>query len=328
MTNDPHPYDELLPDTILDAVEAAGFEPTGSLLALNSYENRVYQIGEAGAGFLVGKFYRPGRWSDAQIQEEHAFARDLVELEIPVIPPLPGPDGRTLQHYRGFRFALFPRRGGRSPELEDPDTQFRLGQFLGRIHALGAARPFQHRPTLTPETVGDANLDYLLDHELVPRECRGEYESLAREALTAVHERFAAVDYSPIRLHGDFHPGNVLWTDAGAHLVDLDDCRMGPAVQDLWMLLSGDRPTMTRQLAEIVEGYEEFYDFDRRQLALVEPLRTLRLLAYAAWLAQRWDDPAFPAAFPWFHTLGYWEDQVLTLREQVRRLEEPPLQLG
>ena len=328
MTRDPHPYEALLPDTILDAVETAGFRPTGSLLALNSYENRVYQIGEEEAGFLVGKFYRPGRWSDAQILEEHAFAAELAELEIPIVPPLPGPGGRTLQEYEGFRFALFERRGGRAPELEDPDTLYRIGQFLGRIHALGAVRPFEHRPTLTPATVGDAALRYLLDHDLVPAECRGEFESLAGSLLESVHERFRAVPYTAIRLHGDFHMGNVLWTERGAHLVDLDDCRMGPAIQDVWMMLGGDRPTMTGQLAEIIEGYEQFHDFDRRQLALIEPLRTLRLLAYAAWLAQRWDDPAFPAAFPWFNTLGYWEDQVLTLREQIRHMEAAPLQLG
>ncbi|MGM0594544.1 MAG: serine/threonine protein kinase [Pseudomonadota bacterium] len=320
-----HPYEALTPDTVLDAVESAGYLPTGSLLALNSYENRVYQIGEQNEGFLIGKFYRPGRWSEAQIREEHHFAAELSALEIPVVAPLADARGETLQRFGGFLFALFPRRGGRSPELEEPDTQYRLGQFLGRIHALGAVSPFEHRPALTPESFGAASLRYLLEQGVLPAEYRGQYGDLAEQLLSVVDERFAATDYRPIRLHGDLHPGNILWTDSGAHLVDLDDCRMGPAVQDLWMLLSGDRAQMTRQLDEILAGYEEFHDFDRRQLALIEPLRTLRLLHYAAWLARRWEDPAFPMAFPWFNTVKYWEEQILTLREQRLRLEQPTL---
>lgn len=325
---DCHPYESLTPDRVLDAVEAAGYLPTGSLLALNSYENRVYQIGEETHRFLVAKFYRPGRWSDAQIQEEHDFARQLAELEIPMVAPLSDDNGQTLRQFEGFRFALFPRRGGRSPELDDPDTQYRLGQFLGRIHALGASRPFAHRPAITPDSFGADSIAFLLEHDFLPPEYLGQYRELAEGLLQTVRERFAAVPCTPIRLHGDFHPGNILWTDTGAHLVDLDDCRMGPAVQDLWMLLSGDRAQMGRQLDEILAGYEEFFEFDRRELALIEPLRTLRLLYYAAWLARRWNDPAFPMAFPWFNTVKYWEEQVLTLREQQLRLAEPPLQLG
>ncbi len=323
-----HPYDALTPDTILDALEAEGYLPTGSLLALNSYENRVYQIGEENEGFLVGKFYRPERWSDEQILEEHEFALALAALEIPVVAPLPGSDNHTLHTFAGFRYALFPRRGGRSPELFDPDTQYRLGQFLGRIHALGAAKPFAHRPELTPENFGDASLAYLMEHAFLPAEYERQYRDLAEQLLTTLKAQFAAVRYTPIRLHGDFHPGNILWTDSGAHLVDLDDCRMGPAVQDLWMLLSGEPAEMVKLLSEILEGYEEFFDFDRRQLALIEPLRTLRLLHYSAWLARRWQDPAFPMAFPWFNTVKYWEEQILTLREQQRRLDEPPLKLS
>ncbi len=325
---DHHPYDSLTPDTVLDAVEAAGYLPTGSLLALNSYENRVYQIGEETEGFLVGKFYRPGRWSDEQIQEEHDFALELSALEIPVVAPLPDADSHTLRRFAGFRFALFPRRGGRSPELDDPDTQYRLGQFLGRLHAVGASRPFIHRPAITPESFGAESLQYLLENDFLPPEYIGQYQALAEQLLNIVHDRFTATPYTPIRLHGDFHPGNILWTDTGAHLVDLDDCRMGPAVQDLWMLLSGERNQMTRQLDELLAGYEEFFDFDRRQLALIEPLRTLRLIYYAAWLARRWEDPAFPMAFPWFNTVKYWEEQVLILREQQQRLDEAPLRLG
>jgi len=323
-----HPYAKLTPDTVLDAVEAAGYVTTGSLLALNSYENRVYQIGEESERFLVGKFYRPERWSDAQIQEEHDFALELAALEIPVVAPLADSEGHTLRHFAGFRFALFPRRGGRGPELDDPDTQYRLGQFLGRIHAVGATHPFTHRPALTPESFGDESLHYLMQHDFLPAEYRDQYRDLAQQLLETVHQRFHTISYTPIRLHGDFHPGNILWTESGAHLVDLDDCRMGPAVQDIWMLLSGERGQMIRQLDEILAGYEEFFDFDRRQLALIEPLRTLRLLHYAAWLARRWEDPAFPMAFPWFNTVKYWEEQVLILREQQWRLEEPPLQLN
>ncbi|MCW9089483.1 MAG: serine/threonine protein kinase [Gammaproteobacteria bacterium] len=328
MSNTSHPYEALTPDTVLDAVESAGYLPTGSLLALNSYENRVYQIGEENEGFLVGKFYRPGRWSEAQIREEHAFAAELIELEIPVVAPLANAAGETLQHFGDFLFALFPRRGGRSPELDDPDTLYRLGQFLGRIHAVGATHPFAHRPAITPQNYGDESLAYLLENDFLPPDYRNQYEDLARALMEAVHRRFGEVDYTPIRLHGDFHPGNILWTDYGAHLVDLDDCRMGPAVQDLWMMLSGERADMTRQLDELIAGYEEFFEFDRSQLSLIEPLRTLRLIYYAAWLARRWEDPAFPMAFPWFNTVKYWEEQVLTLREQQLRLDAPPLRLG
>jgi Ser/Thr protein kinase RdoA (MazF antagonist) len=323
-----HPYAALTPDTVLDAVEAAGYLSTGTLLALNSYENRVYQIGVEPEGFLVGKFYRPQRWSDEQIQEEHDFALQLAALEIPLVAPLADSAGRTLRHHAGFRFALFPRRGGHAPELDDPDTQYRLGQFLGRIHALGATRPFAHRPAITPSAYGDESLQFLLENDFLPPEYLVQYRDLAAELLQRVHACFAEVAYTPIRLHGDFHPGNILWTERGAHLVDLDDCRMGPAVQDIWMLLSGDRAQRLGQLDEILAGYEEFFDFDRRQLALIEPLRTLRLLHYAAWLARRWDDPAFPQAFPWFNTVKYWEEQLLTLREQQFQLEEPPLHLG
>ena len=321
-----HPYDSLTPDAVLDAIEAAGYRPTGTQLALNSYENRVYMVGEEAAEYLVVKFYRPGRWSDAQIHEEHAFALELAGLEIPVVAPLANAAGDTLLRHAGFRFALFPRRGGHAPELGDPDTQYRLGQFVGRIHAVGATRAFRERPALTPRHFGHDSIDYLLGHDAVPREYVGQYQDLATDLMAEVDARFAATPYCPLRLHGDLHAGNVLWTDAGAHLVDLDDSRMGPAIQDIWLLLSGERPDMQRQLGEILAGYEEFHEFDRRELALIEALRTLRLLHYAAWLARRWTDPAFPKAFPWFNTMSYWEEQILTLREQRLRLQEPTLQ--
>ena len=323
-----HPYDALTPDTVLDAVESAGFMPTGTLLALNSYENRVYQIGEEDLGFIVGKFYRPARWSDAQIQEEHDFARQLAELEIPVVAPLADARGNTLHQFGGFRFALFPRRGGRSPELDDPDTLYRLGQFIGRIHAVGASRPFLHRPAISLQEFGRDALDYLLQQQMLPPHYRGEYQQMAEQILEQVASQLARIDYPSIRLHGDMHPGNILWTEHGAHLVDLDDARSGPAIQDLWMMLGGDAQNMRLQLDELLAGYEEFHDFDRRQLALIEPLRALRLLHYSYWLARRWDDPAFPLAFPWFGTEKYWEEQILILREQQLRLNQPTLNLG
>ena len=324
----PHPYDSLTPDVVLDAIEAAGYRPTGTQLALNSYENRVYMVGEETAGYLIAKFYRPGRWNDAQIHEEHAFSLELAELEIPVVAPLANAHSDTLLRHADFRFALFPRRGGHAPELGDPDTQYRLGQFIGRIHAVGATHAFRERPALTPQRFGHDSIDYLLGHDAVPREYAGQYRDLATELMEEVDARFAATPYLPLRLHGDLHAGNILWTDTGAHLVDLDDSCMGPAIQDIWLLLSGDRPDMQRQLGEILAGYEEFHEFDRRELALVEALRTLRLLHYAAWLARRWSDPAFPKAFPWFNTLSYWEEQILTLREQRLRLQEPTLQVA
>lgn len=318
-----HPYDSLTPDTILDAVEAAGFPVSGSLLALNSYENRVYQVG-LDSGFVVAKFYRPERWSDAAILEEHAFACELAGAEIPVVAPLPGPEGRTLMHHAGFRFAVFPRRGGRSPELDDPEVQLRIGRFLGRIHAVGAARPFTDRPTIAPAD-GRESADFLLENRWLPPEHATEYRRLAGELLALIEEAFGRLpDMARLRLHGDCHPGNILWTDAGAHFVDLDDCRAGPAVQDLWMLIPGDERSPYEQLADLVAGYEEFHDFDWREVRLIEPLRTLRIVNYAAWLARRWDDPAFPMAFPWFATPRYWDEHILTLREQLQRLSTPP----
>ncbi len=322
-----HPYDALTPEVVLDAVEAIGHRCDGRLLALNSYENRVYQVGLEEAPPLVAKFYRPGRWSADAIREEHAFARALAAAEIPVVAPLADARGETLHHHADFRFALYPRRGGRWPDLEDPDKLVWLGRLLGRIHALGAARPFVHRPRLDVAGFGHDAVDYLRQAELIPAFLREAYFSLARDVLAQVEEGFnRAGPVAQIRLHGDCHPGNILWTDDGPHFVDLDDARMGPAVQDLWMLLSGERRDQTLQLDEILAGYTEFRDFDARELHLIEPLRTLRLIHYSAWLARRWDDPSFPQAFPWFGEPRYWEEQILTLREQAAAMNEPPLQ--
>jgi Ser/Thr protein kinase RdoA (MazF antagonist) len=323
------PYEDLTPDLILDAVETFGVRVSGSILALNSYENRVYQIGVEDEAPLVVKFYRPGRWSDAAIEEEHGFALELAEREIPVVAPLRGAEEQTLHTHRGYRFAVYPRRGGRWPELDDPDNLMWLGRFIGRIHAVGAIRRFRDRPLLDVEGYGAAALRFLLEHGFVAEAVREEYQRLAEQLLARVRCMFAEAGELPvIRLHGDCHPGNILWTPQGPHFVDLDDCRMGPAVQDLWMLLSGDRMQMTVQLSELLEGYSEFHDFHPRELRLIEPLRTLRMLHYAAWLARRWNDPAFPMNFPWFGTEKYWEEQLGFLREQAERLEAPPLRLG
>ena len=310
---------------MLDALDSVGMYSDGRLLALNSYENRVYQVGMEEGAPVVVKFYRPARWSDSAILEEHAFVQELVEREIPVVPALTI-NGKTLHQFNDFRFAVFPRRGGRAPELDDPAVLEWTGRFIGRIHAVGGLAPFVERPALTIATFGEEPRDYLLANQFIPPELLAAYSSVVEQALAGVrncYERAGAT--AQLRLHGDCHAGNVLWTDDGPHFVDFDDSRTGPAIQDLWMLLSGERGDQVRQMSDILAGYEDFCDFDPRQLYLVEALRTLRLIHYSAWLARRWDDPAFPAAFPWFNTQRYWQDRVLELREQIALMDEPPL---
>lgn len=320
-----HPFAALGPDCVLDALEHAGLRGDGRLLALNSYENRVYQVGIDDAPPVVVKFYRPERWSDAAILEEHAFVQELVERELPVVPAM-AINGQTLHTFAGFRFAVFPRRGGRAPELGDRDTLEWMGRFIGRIHAVGGLAHYKERPALTIDTFGTEPRDFLLANDFIPPELLAAYSSVAEQALQSVRHCYdRAGEVAVLRLHGDCHGGNVLWTDDGPHFVDFDDSRMGPAIQDLWMLLSGERPDMVRQMGDILAGYEDFCDFDPRQLYLVEALRTLRLIHYSAWLARRWDDPAFPVAFPWFNTQRYWQDRILELREQVALMDEPPL---
>jgi Ser/Thr protein kinase RdoA (MazF antagonist) len=329
MTPPPEPpYAGLTPDCVLAALEGVGLAADGRLLALNSYENRVYQAGIEDATPVVAKFYRPGRWSDEAIVEEHAFTAELAAREIPVVAPLEI-GARTLHRHAGFRFAVYPRRGGRAPELDDPETLEWLGRFIGRIHAVGAVQPFRHRPALDIEAFGVEPLAFLRVGGWLPADLRQPWEAIAVQALEGVRAAFdRAGDVAAIRLHGDCHAGNVLWTPDGPHFVDFDDARMGPAVQDLWMLLSGERAERQRQLGDVLAGYEDFRPFDPRELGLVEALRTLRLIHYSAWIARRWDDPAFPAAFPWFNTQRYWQDQILTLREQVAAMQEPPLAWG
>jgi len=323
----PGDYAGLTPDLLLAAVDDCGYQTNGQFLALNSYENRVYQIGVEGGGPLIAKFYRPERWSDEAILEEHAFALELAAQEIPVVAPLII-DGDSLHHFSGYRLALFPRQGGRWPELNHRDDRLWMGRFIARIHAVGAVRPFRHRPVLDIDSFGHQSSRFLLEQGFLPAHIETAYRTLAEDLLQQVEDSFSSAgNVTRIRLHGDCHPGNILWTDEGPHFVDLDDCRMGPAIQDLWMLISGERHDMQIQLAEIVEGYLQFHDLDYRELQLIEPLRTLRMMHYAAWLARRWNDPAFPRAFPWFNTPRYWEDHVLALREQAGLLNEPPLSI-
>ena len=322
-----HPYDTLTPDAVLDALASVGLWGDGRLTALSSYENRVYQVAlEPPADpQVVVKFYRPGRWSDEAIGEEHAFAAELAEAEVPAVAPLVLA-GRTLHHHGGFSFSVSPRRGGRPPELDDPEVLEWIGRFLARLHTVGAARPFAHRPALDVASFGHEPREWLLTHDAIPLDVASSWHQACTTALQAVEARLSAFEPQRLRLHGDCHPGNILWTpDHGPHFVDLDDARTGPAVQDLWMLLSGERAQRQRQLGALVDGYEQFREFDRRELALIEPLRTLRLIHYSAWLARRWDDPAFPRAFPWFGTSDYWQGQVRVLEEQLEAMEEPGL---
>lgn len=319
-------FADLQPDDILTTLGDMGFQCDGRFLALNSYENRVYQVGIESAPPVVAKFYRPRRWSDEAILEEHEFAIDLAEQEIPVIPPLVL-DGTTLHHSGHHRLAVYHCRGGRAPDLDNYDLQAQLGRLVARIHLEGSTRRFEHRPSIDIRSYGVESLEYLVDNEFIPDDNRDAYESVAELVLDGVEACFERSGHvQEIRLHGDFHPGNVLVAGEQLHIVDLDDARHGPAVQDLWMFLSGDRDEQTPQLTALLEGYQSFRQFDARELHLVEALRSLRIMHYAAWLARRWEDPAFKVAFPWFDSRRYWDDHVLALREQVALMQEPPLE--
>jgi Ser/Thr protein kinase RdoA (MazF antagonist) len=320
-----HPYARLSPDRVIAAVEALGLACDGRVLALNSYENRVYQVGLEEAQPVVVKFYRPGRWSRQAILEEHAFAAELAAAEVPVVAPLVF-DGETLHRRDGFDYVAYERKGGRWPELATRDDRLMMGRFIGRMHAIGAVRPFVHRPALDSQRLGRDAAKFLLDGGWLPGHLVEAYSTLTDDLLDVVEQRLRSVPHvRRLRLHGDLHPGNVLWTEHGPHIVDLDDTMTGPAVQDLWMLLSGSRDERNGQLGDLLSGYREFADFDLRELLWIEPLRTLRMVHYAAWLARRWDDPAFPAAFPWFGETSYWERHVLDLREQLAALDEETL---
>ncbi len=324
--NSEHPYDQLTPDFVLDAVESIGLETDSRILSLNSYENRVYQVGIEDGLPLIAKFYRPFRWSKEAIIEEHQFTQRLLEQDISVISPLKIND-TTLHDYKGFSFTLFPRQGGHAPEVDCADTLFRIGRNIGRIHQVSGQQLFQHRKTLSVDEWAIQSQNFLLSENFIPSSLIEAYKTLSDDIIQKIVTIWKRTSFNPIRLHGDCHLGNILWRDELAHFIDFDDCMNGPAIQDIWLLLSGDRTQQTQQLVEIIEGYEEFCDFDPRQLNLIESLRTLRMMYYAAWLAKRWSDPAFPMFFPWFNTERYWSDHILELREQLAILDEPPLQL-
>lgn len=317
-----HPYENLNPDLILSAIESLGLHCSGSFLTLNSYENRVFQIGIEDAPPLIAKFYRPDRWNDAAILEEHQFSQELVDYELSVVAPWQSATHKTLHEYQGFKFALFPRWGGHALELDNVDQLEWMGRFIGRLHAVSSCRPFEFRPQLTIQRFGHDSYQFLKDNNFVPSYLQHNYFHLIENALTKIETQFQLIgNINAIRLHGDMHAGNVLWDDRGPHIVDLDDCMMGPAVQDIWMLLSGDEAHVQLQLAKILKGYREFHDFNSQELHLIESLRTLRMLHYSAWVARRWEDPAFPANFPWFNTDKYWQEQTQYLAEQVSLLE-------
>lgn len=321
-------YSNLTPDTVLNAVAAIGYEVDASIIPLNSYENRVYQIGIHESAPVITKFYRPGRWTNEAIMEEHSFAKELAQLEIPVVAPLIDDNGSSLHQYEGYRFSVFPKQSGRSPETDNMDHLYRIGRFIGRIHAVGATNKFQYRSQISIQSHGYDAYKFLVDNNFIPAELFESYCSTVEIVIQKVENIFNQFDYegtTRLRVHGDCHIGNILWSDNGPNFVDLDDCITGIAAQDIWMLLSGERSEMTSQLAEILDGYNEFYDFNARELVFIESLRSLRILHYSAWLAKRWTDPAFPHNFPWFNSVKYWQDQILILREQISLLDEEPL---
>lgn len=321
------PFADLDPDRILEAVETLGFDCDGRVLALNSYENRVYRVGRENDVPLVVKFYRPGRWTDAAILEEHAFSAELLAADISVVAPL-SINHQTLHHDEALRFALFPMQGGHSPEPGDKETLIHIGRALGRLHSVGASKPFVHRETLSIENKAEEPVHYLLEAHWLPQELEDNFISLCEQLIDQIENAWQrAGNFETLRLHGDCHPGNLLWRDDTVHFVDLDDALTGPAMQDLWMLLNGSRETRSKQLGWLLEGYEVFRKFNRAELHLIEALRAMRIIHYHAWIARRWHDPAFPAAFPWFESSRHWEGVITQLQEQLSVMQEPVLVL-
>ena len=327
-STDLHPFETLDPSFILDAIDSVGFETDGRVTILNSYENRVYQIGIENSEPVIAKFYRPGRWTNEQIQEEHDYCYELMDAELPVVAPIKSKQNISLFEHGNFRFSLYPRKGGRAPELDNLDNLFILGRFLGRIHLIGASSSFEVRPTINCQSYGHDSVEYIKEN-FIPHELRVAYETLTDDLLIIIDSIMDNTDdIKFIRAHGDCHIGNMLWRDELPHFIDFDDSRIAPAIQDIWMLLSGDRNEQQIQLREIIEGYNEFAEFDLNELKLIESLRTLRMLHHSAWIARRWDDPAFPLGFPWFNTPRYWEEQILNLREQLSELQESSIILS
>jgi Ser/Thr protein kinase RdoA (MazF antagonist) len=321
----PAPFDSLTPFAVAEAAESIGLEPSGRLFALNSYENRVYQLGDESGALWVLKFYRPERWTDAQIGEEHAFTLELAAAELPVAAPVVR-DGESLFVHAGARFAAFPYMPGRAPELDDPATLTLLGRTLARIHALGARARFSQRPVLELERWGVRARGAVLASGFVPEALEEQYARVSEQVIGRVRQCFQAFGPLPrVRIHGDCHVGNILWRDTGPLFVDLDDCIAGPRIQDLWMFLSGDAANQQSSWAALMEGYEQFGEFDYSELTLVEALRSLRILHYASWIASRWNDPAFPRAFPWFGEARFWERHLSDLFEQLASMDDPPI---
>lgn len=284
----------------------------------------MYSIGLEDGDSIIAKFYRPERWSDASILEEHEFCYALAEHELPVVAPLKSADGQSLHRHGPFRFSLFPRSGGRPPELDSPSQLAVIGRTIARLHLVAETCEFQHRPFVDAERLGEQSADYLLDSPLLPDDQAEVYESTIDDLLDVVYEQMDANAYHELCLHGDFHPGNILWgLDNTPQLLDFDDCATGPAMQDLWMFISGDRRYAQARLGDLLDGYNEFRPFDTRQISLIEPLRTLRIIHYAAWIARRWEDPAFRKAFPFFAEPRFWDEHIQTLREQRAALDNP-----
>ena len=323
--NTNHPYNSLTPDHVLNAIEEEGFICDGRIYPLNSYENRVYQIGIEEKAPIIAKFYRPGRWSKTQIQEEHNFCLELVDAELPVVPPLPNNKGETLRESAGFYFALFERKGGYALETDNIHNLEIMGRFLGRMHTVGQVHSYEHRNTINTQTYATESQEFLLTHPFIPLDLEGKYKTVTDTLIQKIEERIANTDYQSIRLHGDCHSGNVLWRNNSPHFVDFDDTISGPAIQDFWMLLSGETPQQQQQMNAILRGYRQFCTFNTRELALIEALRTLRIMYYAAWLARRWDDPAFPHTFTWFNTHQYWAEHINDLDHQLITLDVGPL---
>ena len=325
--NEDHPFHRLTPDFILAAAESRGYVTDGRLLALNSYENRVYQIGIEDAQPLIAKFYRPGRWTDEQIREEHAFCFELAAQDLPVVTPLGGSPVDSLVHVEEFPIAFYPRRGGRAPDLDDDENLRTMGRYLARMHTVGAGRPFEYRPAINVGSFGTESVAYVSGN-CIPEDLRAAYESLTVDLLRLCDERFTICkDVRILRVHGDCHHGNILWRGDAPHFVDFDDARTGPAIQDLWMMLSGSQSAQEQQLDHILKGYREFRDFNPIELRLIEGLRALRLMHHAAWIARRWQEPAFKRAFPFFDNENFWATHILELREQCAALFEQPLRL-
>ncbi len=318
-------FSSLSPDLLIDGLESIGLVVDSGLLALNSYENRVYQFHDDKLVKYVAKFYRPQRWKLAQIREEHSFSFELAARELPIVAPI-CLNGESLFEYQGYNFAVFPCRGGRIFEVDNLEQLEWMGRFIGRIHAVSAQQPFLSRPAFTVDEMLFQARQTIVQSNFVPDTLASPFFTILDQVIALAVEQYQPG--TEIRLHGDCHAGNILWRDEGPHFVDLDDCRTGPAIQDLWMMLSGDRQQQLVQLDTLLMGYEEFFEFESRELLLIESLRTMRVVNYMAWLCKRWLDPAFPRNFPWFNTEKYWEQQILMLKEQMSALQQPPLSLN